>query len=164
MTVFCVMGVSGAGKSTVGARVAQELGLPFMEGDDYHPASNVEKMRGGTPLTDADRAPWVEAMAQGLNARSEPHTIIACSALSTFVREQLRQRLSQPVKFIWLSGDPALIEDRLHRRKQHYMKAGMIGSQFAALQAPADALQVDVARPLDVVTRDVAAYIRSHLD
>ena len=163
MTAFVLMGVSGAGKSTVGRRVAQELRLPFVEGDDYHPASNVAKMSSGVPLTDADRIPWIDALAQGLNARTEPDAIVACSALSTFVRERIAALVREPVFFLWLTADRAVIEQRLRHRAQHYMKAGMLASQLAALQTPKDALQVDASRPLDVVTNEVTAYIRPRL-
>jgi gluconokinase len=163
MTAFVLMGVSGAGKSTVGRRVAQELRLPFIEGDEYHPASNVAKMSSGIPLTDADRIPWIEALAKGLNARTEPDAIVACSALSSLVRERIVALVREPVHFVWLTADPAVIEQRLQQRARHYMKAGMLASQLAALQTPEDAVRVDVSRPLDVVTDEVAAYIRPRL-
>jgi carbohydrate kinase (thermoresistant glucokinase family) len=163
MTAFVLMGVSGAGKSTIGARVARELGIPFVEGDDYHPAENIAKMSSGVPLTDADRGPWIEALARALNARSEPDAIVACSALSDHVRRRLREEVHEPVEFVFLTADPAVIQERLERRPRHYMKAGMLGSQLAALQVPHDAEHVDVGRPLEVVTNDVAAYIRPRL-
>ena len=163
MTVFVLMGVSGSGKSTVGARVAEELNLPFVEADQYHPATNVAKMSAGIPLTDADRGPWIDALASAVNALPEPDAVIACSALSVFVRERLVALLREPVIFVLLTGAAALIERRLRERPQHFMKAGMLDSQFAALQIPNEAHRVDVARPLEVVTREVAAYIRARL-
>jgi gluconokinase len=163
MTAFVLMGVSGAGKSTVGTRVARELGLPFVEGDDYHPAANIAKMSAGIPLTDADRGPWIEALARVLNARTEPDVLVACSALSAHVRSRLREQVHAPVEFVFLTADPSVIEQRLHDRPKHYMKAGMLGSQLAALEVPSDAVHVDVGRPLEVVTNDVAAHIRPRL-
>src|SRR5262245_11441509 len=105
MTAIVLMGVSGSGKSTVGARVARELGLTFIEADDFHPQRNVQKMAAGTPLTDEDREPWIDALASAINAR-EPRrdAIIACSALTTFVRTRLRAGVAEPLHFILLSA------------------------------------------------------------
>lgn len=156
------MGVSGTGKSTVGARVAGELALTFIEGDDFHPQRNVQKMAAGIPLTDADRAPWIDALVVGINTRQPRRdAIVACSALSKFVRERLREGVTEPLRFILLSADPAVIQDRLSRRPQHFMKAGMLNSQLAALELPSDAAIVDVSRPLDTVCADVANHIKS---
>jgi gluconokinase len=162
VTTFVLMGVSGSGKSTVGRRVADELGLTFIEGDDFHPRSNVRKMSAGTPLTDEDRAPWIDALVAGINALP-PRTdaIVACSALSQFVRDRLRAGVREPLRFILLEADPAIIQQRLSRRAQHFMKPGMLGSQLAALERPADATVIDVSRPLDEVCAQVAGAIHA---
>lgn len=155
------MGAAGAGKSTVGRRVAAELALTFIEGDDYHPQSNVQKMAGGTPLTNEDRAPWIEALAKGINARQPKRdAVVACSALTRFVRDLLQERVAEPIRFVLLTADPSLIEQRLSERSQHYMRAGMLRSQLEALEWPSDAMVIDVARPLDAVCSDVIAHIR----
>ena len=162
MTVFVLMGVSGSGKSTVGRRVADELALTFIEGDDFHPPRNIEKMSAGTPLTDEDRAPWIDVLSAGINTRQPRRdAIVACSALTQFVRDRLRAGVKEPVQFILLSGDAPVIQQRLSQRRQHYMKPGMLGSQLAALQWPADASVVDVSRSLDEVIADVGNRIRS---
>jgi gluconokinase len=163
MTAFILMGVAGAGKTTVGKRVAAELGLTFYEGDDFHPPQNVAKMSSGTPLNDADRAPWIDALVGALNGRGPGDALVACSALSTFVRERLCGGAREPVVFIWLTGTPGLIEARLVNRGAHYMKATMLASQFAALQPPsaAQAHQVDIGQPLDGVVAEVIRIIRS---
>lgn len=161
MTAFILMGVAGSGKTTVGKQVSSQLGLPFYEGDDFHPPQNIAKMSSGIPLTDADRGPWIDAMVTALNSRSGGDAIIACSALSTFVRDRLRAGLKEPVAFVWLSGDADLIEQRLQTRPQHYMKAGMLASQFAALQAPNDAHRIDIRQPLDRVVADVISIVKS---
>jgi gluconokinase len=154
------MGVAGAGKSTVGRRVAAELALPFIEGDDFHPQANVQKMAGGTPLTNEDRAPWIEALAKGINARQPKRdAVVACSALTQFVRDLLRERVEGSTHFILLSAEASLIERRLSERSQHYMKAGMLSSQFEALEWPSTAIIIDVARPFDAVCDEVVAYI-----
>jgi gluconokinase len=164
MTVFVLMGVSGAGKTTVGRRVGAELALTFIEGDEFHPQSNVQKMAGGTPLTNEDRAPWIEALAKGINEREPKRdAVVACSALTRFVRDLLVERVAEPTRFILLSADPSILQQRLSKRPQHFMKAGMLGSQLDALEQPPDATVIDVARPLDVVCRDVIAYVRDHL-
>jgi gluconokinase len=156
------MGVSGTGKSTVGARVAGELALTFIEGDDFHPQHNVQKMAAGIPLTDEDRAPWIDALADGINARQPRRdAIVACSALSQFVRDRLRAGVTEPLHFILLSADPAIVQERLAQRPQHFMKPGMLSSQLAALQWPADAVVIDVSRSIEAVCADVARCIRS---
>jgi gluconokinase len=156
------MGVSGAGKSTIGARVASELGLTFIEGDEFHPRHNVQKMAAGVPLTDEDRVPWIDALANGINTRQPVRdAIVACSALSQFVRDRLRAGVAEPLHFILLSADPAIIQQRLEQRPRHFMKAGMLGSQLAALERPADAMVVDVSRTVEEACVDVSHYIRS---
>jgi gluconokinase len=162
MSVFVLMGVSGSGKSTVGRRVAGELSLTFIEGDDFHPQSNVQKMAAGSPLTDEDRAPWIDALVAGINARQPRRdALVACSALTKFVRDRLSAGVAEPLQFILLSADPSITQQRLANRPQHFMKAGMLGSQLAALEWPADAAVVDVSRSFDEVCADVASYIRS---
>jgi carbohydrate kinase (thermoresistant glucokinase family) len=162
MAVFVLMGVSGSGKSTVGRRVAEALALTFIEGDDFHPQANVQKMAGGTPLTDEDRAPWIDALARGINQRQPQHdALVACSALTKFVRERLRERVAEPLHFILLNAGPAILEQRLAQRPQHFMKAGMLRSQLEALQWPDDAKVIDVSRPVDAVCGDVVAYIEA---
>jgi carbohydrate kinase (thermoresistant glucokinase family) len=161
MAVFVLMGVSGSGKSTVGRRVADQLGLTFIEGDDFHPRRNVRKMSAGVPLTDDDRAPWIEALAAGINVRQPgSDAIVACSALSQFVRDRLRAGVTERLQFILLTADPAVIRQRLSQRPQHFMKPRMLDSQLAALERPVDAIAIDGSRPLDEVCTDVVRCIR----
>jgi gluconokinase len=160
MTVFILMGVSGAGKTTVGTRVASELELTFYEGDDFHPPENVAKMSSGIPLTDEDRIPWIDALVAALNARSNSDAVVACSALSRFVRQRIRSGLKEPVEFILLTGIPSVIEERLRSRGKHYMKPGMLASQFAALELPENAHRVNVDQPLDRVVTEVIGVIK----
>jgi gluconokinase len=161
MTAFILMGVAGSGKTTVGKRVAETLGLPFFEGDDFHPPENVAKMSSGIPLTDADRVPWIDALVGALNAKQSADAVVACSALSRFVRQHIRNTLKEPATFIWLTGSPEVIEERLRNRGAHYMKAGMLASQFAALQPPSSAHQVSVEQPVAQVVEQVLAIISS---
>lgn len=164
MTAFILMGVSGSGKSTVGKRVADVLGIEFLEGDDFHPPENVARMSAGQALTDADRAPWIDALAEAVRARGGADVIIACSALSRFVRERLRRRIGHALQFIYLSADPKVIQRRLAQRPRHFMKPGMLPSQCAALEPPEHAIQVNVERALDEVCAQVAAHIRAARD
>ena len=150
------MGVSGAGKSTLGAAVAAELGWPFYEGDDFHPESNVAKMAAGMPLTDADREPWLarlhDLIADHLD-QGEP-AVIACSALKKSYREQLRAG-NEGLVFIYLRGDRQRIGRRLAARRDHYMPADLLDSQFADLQEPEpdEAIVVDIDTPAGEVVR-----------
>jgi len=160
MTAFILMGVAGSGKTTVGKQVSQRLGLPFYEGDDFHPPQNVAKMSSGIPLTDEDRGPWIDALVAALNERSGGDAIVACSALSRFVRQRLREGVKDEVEFILLSGDPEVIEERLRNRGQHYMKAGMLASQLAALQMPQNAKKVSIEQPVEGVVEEVIGLIQ----
>jgi gluconokinase len=161
MTAFVLMGVSGAGKTAVGKGVAANLALTFIEGDDFHPPDNIARMSSGIPLTDEDRKPWIDALAKGVNERRpEGDVVIACSALSHFVRNRLRAAVREPLHYIFLTADPAVIRERLQARPRHYMKAGMLDSQFAALETPPDAIAVDADRPLAEVRAEVASHIR----
>ena len=149
-----VMGVSGCGKSTVAQQLALALGLDFADGDDLHSISNVAKMRDGTPLTDADRWPWLDRVGQRLAdvQKSPAGVAMACSALRRSYRDRIRAATSG-VRFVLLDGSAALIEARLAQRTGHYMPAGLLASQFAALEPPAAdegdvyTLNIDAAVP-----------------
>jgi gluconokinase len=127
-----VMGVSGVGKSTIGALLAERLKLAFVDGDQLHSASNKAKMAAGKPLDDADRAPWLDAVARVLNAGE---VVVACSALKRKYRDTLRNAAPE-VRFIYLSGARSLLEDRLAARPHEYMPPGMLTSQLEALEPP----------------------------
>ncbi|MEQ8817830.1 MAG: gluconokinase [Thalassobaculum sp.] len=138
MTVVVMMGVSGVGKTTVGRRLAEALGCGYAEGDSYHPAANVEKMRTGTPLEDADRWPWLHAMAADIDRwRAEGKgMVLACSALKRAYRDILIGD-RQDVRLVQLTGEEALIRSRIAARKHEYMPASLLISQLATLEPPA---------------------------
>jgi gluconokinase len=147
------MGVSGAGKTTIGQLLASQLGWNFVDGDDYHSPENVQKMRSGIPLTDADRAPWLEklrTLITGWIATTE-NTVLACSALKQAYRERLQ--VSPEVKIVYLKGTPEVLRQRLRARREHFMTERMLASQLAALEAPEHAVTVDADRsPAQIVT------------
>lgn len=154
------MGVSGAGKTTVGRRLAADLGWSFYEGDDFHPDANVRKMTAGIPLTDEDRLPWLRslrALAESCLAAGED-AVIACSALKESYRRLLAGGLDG-VRFVHLTGDPRLIAERLEQRAGHFMKPGMLASQLAALEPPEGATVIDVTG----TPEEIAGEIRDHL-
>ena len=131
-----IFGVSGAGKTTVGKLLAQDLGWQFLEADEFHPAANIEKMRSGHPLMDEDRWPWLERLREQIKrhiAASE-NAVLACSALKRAYRERLR--ISEEVKFVFLRGDYALIAKQLRHRHGHFMNPALLRSQFADLEEP----------------------------
>jgi gluconokinase len=131
-----VFGVSGAGKTTVGKLLAEDLALKFYEADDFHPHANIEKMRSGLPLTDEDRWPWLERLREQI-ARSlakKENAALACSALKRAYRERLR--VSNDVNLVFLRGNYALIERQLRGRRGHFMNPALLRSQFADLQEP----------------------------
>ncbi|MET3566179.1 gluconokinase [Leifsonia sp. 563] len=144
-----VMGVAGCGKSTVAALLAERLGWERLEGDGLHPATNVERMSAGVPLTDDDRAPWLAAIAEWMRERLDVGrpVVVACSALARRYRDVLRR---DDVLFLHLSGSPELLEARLASREHHFMKSGMLQSQLATLEPPAGDerhLTLDIAEP-----------------
>jgi gluconokinase len=142
--IVVVMGVTGCGKSTVGAALGERLGWRFLDADDFHPPANVAKMASGTPLTDADRWPWLDRIAAELRAIESAggNAVLACSAL----KEAYRARIAAggEVRFVHLVGDEATIAARLAVRKHRYMPASLLESQFATLEPPQDAIEIDV--------------------
>jgi gluconokinase len=143
--VIVVMGAAGAGKTTVGQGLAVALGWRFVDGDEYHPASNVAKMHAGWALTDEDRAPWLSALAGAIERvldRRE-NLIVACSALKERYRTGLLAG-RRHVRFLYLKADEALLADRLERRGPHFLDPALLGSQLAALEEPRDELTITV--------------------
>ncbi|MEV5045991.1 gluconokinase [Streptomyces griseoincarnatus] len=131
--VVVVMGVAGTGKTTIGPLLAARLGVPYAEGDDFHPQSNIAKMSAGTPLTDDDRWPWLDAIGDWAQGRAGLGGVVSCSALKRSYRDRLRAA-APGVVFVHLSGDRALVEDRMSHRQGHFMPTALLDSQFATLQ------------------------------
>jgi len=155
------MGVSGCGKTTIGTQLARDLGWEFLEGDDYHPPENKEKMKQGQPLTEADRLPWLSRLAEAVRVRSEggQDAVLACSALTRASRGLLRG--SPGVRFVHLIGSFELIRSRLAGRQHSFMDPGLLASQFETLEPPSDAVEVDVGPSPAEVTRTILAMLAS---
>lgn len=155
--IVVVMGVSGAGKSTIGRRLAERLGVPFLDADEFHPPENVAKMASGTPLSDADRAPWLERLNARL--RRETSAVLACSALKAAYRDILSRGLPD-CRFVHLRGSIDLIRTRLEARSHRYMPASLLESQFATLEPPAEAIEVDVEQMPEACVEQILAALR----
>jgi gluconokinase len=152
--VILLMGVTGSGKTTVGMALAEALGWRFVDGDTFHPAANVAKMRAGIPLDDDDRAPWLATLGAAIDKwlRSKTNVVLACSALKQSYRDRLM--FSPDVRLVYLRGSRELIAQRLSERHGHYMDPNLLPSQFVALEEPPNAIDVDVdATVPEVVTR-----------
>jgi gluconokinase len=153
--IVVLMGVSGSGKSTVGAALAGALGWPLVDADDLHPPGNVAKMAAGIPLTDDDRWPWLDRVVDELRRMTADGTdaIVACSALKESYRDRLRA--AGDVRFVHLRGEPATIAARLASRHHRYMPATLLESQFATLEPPKNAIDIDVTRSVDEQVREI---------
>jgi gluconokinase len=156
--IVVLMGVSGSGKSTIGAALAAALGWRLIDADDLHPPQNVAKMAAGIPLTDDDRWPWLDRIVDALRRTTAEgaNVILACSALKQRYRDRLAQ--AGDVRFVHLRGDPQTIAARLATRHHRYMPAALLESQFAALEVPSDAIDVDITMSVDA---QVAAIIEA---
>lgn len=154
--IILLMGVAGSGKTTIGQRLAEKLGWPYFEADDFHSAANKKKMGHGVPLNDDDRAPWLAAIRQQIDQCIAQHqsAVFTCSALKEKYRQVLMGN-APAVKLVYLSGSPALLQARLDHREAHYMKANMLESQLAALEVPANALKVDIDQPPEKIVTEI---------
>jgi gluconokinase len=156
--VLIIMGVSGAGKTTVGRVLAGRLGWKFFDADDLHTEENKEKIRNGIPLTDEDRIPWLEALEELIKGLDTP-SVIACSALKKRYRDKLAGS-GRDVRFVYLGGDKDLIRGRLERRKGHFAGAGILESQFETLEEPDDALWEDIGPDPETIADDVIRRLK----
>ncbi len=162
-----VMGVSGSGKTTIASHLAAQLGWTFEDGDRFHPASNVAKMAAGHPLTDEDRWPWLQAIADEIDAvcQRSGHVVIACSALKRAYRDLLVHGRND-VRIIFLNGTQALIADRLARRTGHFMPPGLLDSQFKTLELPSadeNAVTVSIDAPVEAIVDEIVSQLRPAL-
>ena len=147
--VLIIMGVSGCGKTTIGKMLSTKLNWKYFEGDEYHPPENIEKMKNGIPLDDSDRQPWLLTLRSIIQDSQDKkvNIILTCSSLKESYRKILK--INNEVKFVYLKGSYGLIEKRMNERKDHFMKPGMLKSQFDALEEPTDAIIVDIDNSLE---------------
>lgn len=158
-----VMGVAGAGKTSVGVALADALGWRFEDGDDHHPETNKAKMAAGMPLNDDDRWPWLDTLRgrlTGALSGAERGLVLACSALKASYRQRLGEH-DHALAFIFLNGERALIAARLAERRGHYMPPSLLDSQFATLEVPAKALRIDIAAAPMVVLQQTLTQLRA---
>ena len=164
-TIAIVMGVSGSGKTTVAVMLADALGVAFLEGDELHPRSNVEKMKSGTPLTDEDRWPWLRAVAARIDQwRVEGKAgVVTCSALKRAYRDILIGDRPE-VRLVYLKGSHRLIHDRMAARHEHFMPVGLLDSQFSTLEEPGPderPIVVDVGGTPEQIVADILRQLRT---
>ena len=161
--IVLLMGVSGAGKTTVGSALALELGWEYADADDYHPVANVEKMRNGIPLTDADREPWLDSLRSLIVAwmAAGKSAVLACSALKEAYRDRLMVGAS--VRVVYLKADRELLRERLLLRRGHYMKEGMLESQIESLEEPADAIVLNARLSVEEIVRVIQLHVKKSL-
>ena len=157
--IVIIMGTTGAGKTTIGTMLATQLNWQFADADTFHPLANIEKMSHGIPLTDADRAPWLEAMHKAILEwiAAGKNVVLACSALKRAYRDKLRP--SPEVEIVYLKGDYALFAERIRHRHGHFAGEQILAGQFADLEEPTDAITIDAAHS----TEEIVAEIRERL-
>ncbi len=162
MERFVVMGVSGCGKSSIGAAFAAQIGARFVDGDDLHPDSNIAKMAAGKPLDDADRAPWLAEVGR-IFANNALPLVVGCSALKRSYRDIIRDHAGGPVAFLHLQGSKALIADRMVARQDHFMPPALLDSQFATLELPdpdEHAVNVNIDQTPDAIVTELVAHFK----
>ena len=162
--ILIVMGVASSGKTSSGQAIARRLHAPFLDGDDFHPPANKEKMRAGTPLTDDDRWPWLSALATALNVAADGKGVAvgACSALKRAYRDYLTAEAGEPILFVFLEGSKELIASRIAARQHEFMPASLLDSQFATLEVPGadeNVLTVPVALPVEAIAERVVKAV-----
>ena len=155
------MGPSGCGKSRVSAALAQAIGAPMLEGDDFHSEASRAKMAGGIALDDTDRTGWLDAIWQALADELAPRVVLACSALTPYVQSRLRDATERKVHFVLLDAPREVLEDRLVSRPDHFMPASLLDSQLEALDAPADALVVDAREPVETTVAQIVIALEN---
>jgi gluconokinase len=159
--VILVMGIAGAGKTTIGRRLADELGWQFSDGDDFHPAANIEKMRQGHALTDADRQPWLErihAVIADRISRGQP-AVLACSILKARYRAIVEAGCDSHLRLVYLKASKNVLRERVAHRVDHFLRQELLESQFAILEEPADALVIDATLPPQEIVRQIRSAL-----
>jgi len=158
--VIFIMGVSGCGKSTIGKQLAQELNIPFFDGDDFHPEANIKKMSSGQALNDADRQGWLETLnVLAKKQLTKNSCVLVCSALKQKYRDTLNLDIETQTKWVYLSGYFDQIYNRVNKRPDHFMPSELLQSQFDTLEEPKDALKIDIALTPENIIKKIKAQI-----
>ena len=154
------MGVSGSGKTSIGRLLSEKMGIPFFDGDDFHSAANKEKMKAGSPLTDADRQGWLQSLNKlAIEESVKQGAIIACSALKEKYRELLSENLDNPA-WVFLKGSYELISNRMKNRTGHFMPAVLLQSQFDTLEAPQSAIGIQIDKDPEKITDSIIQLLK----
>jgi len=156
--ILIIVGVAGAGKTTIGKLLAQRLGWEFYDADDFHPAQNIRKIIDGKTLTDEDRRPWLESLS-GLIEKHDGHAVIACSALKKSYRDNLSKG-NNDIKFVYLKGSRKLILGRLTDRKGHFAGPKILDTQFEDLEEPLDAVTVEVTEDPESIASEIIRKLK----
>lgn len=157
--LFIVMGVSGSGKSTIAKELAKKLNISYQDADDFHPQSNVDKMASGAALTDADRQPWLENLADLFVQHEDQGLVLACSALKDSYRETLNAKLAAPATIVFLSGSFELIYKRMQSREDHFMPPALLQSQFRTLEEPDHAITVSIDQSIENIIEEILDHL-----
>ncbi len=160
--IVVVTGVAGAGKSTVGRRLADRLDWPYLEADEFHPPASRRKMASGIPLSESDREPWLDSMAAAIRAVGD-RAVVSCSCLRRIHRERLRAARPD-LRFVHLDVDPATVRERVEERSGHFFEAGLVESQFETLEVPRRAEILDATRPPEDLVDELVDWIGSRED
>jgi carbohydrate kinase (thermoresistant glucokinase family) len=160
--MIVIMGVSGCGKTTIGIQLAKQLDLPYFDADDFHSASNIEKMKHGIPLNDEDRMPWLTLLANNIQTWDvQGGAVLSCSALKESYRKLLASK-SKQVNWVYLKGSFKLIQSRLEQREGHYMKSGLLQSQFDTLEEPNYGIHIDIENPTEQIVSEIISKLKAH--
>lgn len=157
--LIIIMGVSGSGKTSVSQALAAKLSAPWLEGEDYHPKVNVDKLASGTPLNDSDRAPWIDAILRDVNIMTENRVILACSALTPYVQKRLLDGTERHIKWVLLDAPTQVISHRIKMRGGHFMPLSLLASQFMSLSPPRGAIVIDVDKSVGEVITNILARL-----
>ncbi|MEM9685927.1 MAG: gluconokinase [Bacteroidota bacterium] len=161
--VIVIFGVSGCGKTTIANVVSERLSIPYYDADDFHPASNIEKMRNGIALTDTDRLPWLQAMAHQITLwENSGGAVLACSALKEKYRKLLASKATQPIQWVLLSGTFELIKSRIKARKDHFMSTTLLQSQFDTLEIPDYGLNISIEKTPKAIANTIITKLNKY--